>query len=279
MGRLKWTTFASHDEVFHIARHIYRGQPKGKPHSHAYSELFWYESGQGWHEVDGVRKQSSVGDLIFIRPDDTHALGTQGAHKFTIVNLQFLTSNVARLSRTYGDTIARFWPKEGPPVKLRLHDHQLRALKEMTRDLAGSERTRTVLDRFLLNFLHMLEPGSPANTADPTPAWLSAACKEIKDPAHFYLGTREFARLCKRGPEYVARSTQRYLGRSPSDIVNSARMDYAATQLLMTDTEIVEISLTCGYESLSYFYKLFKKRFGMSPRLYRTSPILKETSP
>ena len=108
MGKLKWSTFASSDEAYHIARYVYRGRNRSRePHSHAYAEVFWFESGQGWHEVNGIRTQTAMGDLIFIRPDDTHALWTQGNQQFSIVNLQFLAPNVDRWRKSYGDRIAR----------------------------------------------------------------------------------------------------------------------------------------------------------------------------
>ncbi|RHS03149.1 AraC family transcriptional regulator [Ruminococcus sp. AF14-5] len=36
-----------------------------------------------------------------------------------------------------------------------------------------------------------------------------------------------------------------------------------------TDLSIEEISLGVGYENQSYFFRQFKKRYGMIPRRYR----------
>jgi len=34
---------------------------------------------------------------------------------------------------------------------------------------------------------------------------------------------------------------------------------------------IDEIALNVGYENISYFYRLFKKRYGISPKKYKDS--------
>ena len=47
------------------------------------------------------------------------------------------------------------------------------------------------------------------------------------------------------------------------------RFETAAHLLKETDLAVEEIALDVGYENLSYFFRQFKKRYGMIPRRYR----------
>jgi AraC-like DNA-binding protein len=55
----------------------------------------------------------------------------------------------------------------------------------------------------------------------------------------------------------------------PTELVNTARMNYSARQLAQTAQPIVDIALDCGLNNLSHFYALFRQRFGESPRKCR----------
>ena len=54
------------------------------------------------------------------------------------------------------------------------------------------------------------------------------------------------------------------------DITNG-RMQRARTLLETTDLNIEEIAEKCGYESVSYFIRLFRKSTGTTPLQYRKS--------
>ena len=53
------------------------------------------------------------------------------------------------------------------------------------------------------------------------------------------------------------------------DYVNDVRLRRAARLLLGTDLKIADIAERLEYHDLAYFSKLFKRKFGMTPSLYR----------
>ena len=125
------------------------------------------------------------------------------------------------------------------------------------------------IERFLLNLLSEVERTVPSEGLKDLPDWLRKACEEIRNPDHFSEGTQGFSRLAGRSPEHVARVLKQCTGHRPSDLVNEARLDYAARKLAISTDSILDISLTCGFSSLSHFYRLFRNRWGTSPRKYR----------
>ncbi len=53
------------------------------------------------------------------------------------------------------------------------------------------------------------------------------------------------------------------------EFVNETRLTHAQKLLVESDKNILEIAYECGYESASYFYRLFKQANHMSPVTYR----------
>jgi len=58
-------------------------------------------------------------------------------------------------------------------------------------------------------------------------------------------------------------------GKTFSDYLNSIRITRSCQLLLQTDKPINVISYECGYETLNYFNRIFKKKKGMTPKQFR----------
>lgn len=62
---------------------------------------------------------------------------------------------------------------------------------------------------------------------------------------------------------------KKYVGESPMDFVNEYRLEMSCQMLLTTELNITEICTACGFNHLSYFSKMFREKFGKTPREYR----------
>lgn len=80
--------------------------------------------------------------------------------------------------------------------------------------------------------------------------------KEIADSA--FVGERECLRIF-----------QRTLGITPWEALTQKRLNRACELLRDTGLSVLEISGLCGFSGSSYFGKVFKERFGVSPKAYR----------
>ena len=58
-------------------------------------------------------------------------------------------------------------------------------------------------------------------------------------------------------------------GESPTVFLTQYRLSIAATQLATTGLPISAIAENCGFESSGYFSRLFKARYGKTPREFR----------
>lgn len=53
------------------------------------------------------------------------------------------------------------------------------------------------------------------------------------------------------------------------DFVNEYRLEVSCQMLLTTELNITEIGIACGFNHLSYFSKMFREKYGYTPREYR----------
>jgi AraC-like DNA-binding protein len=56
------------------------------------------------------------------------------------------------------------------------------------------------------------------------------------------------------------------MGMSAIQYLNSYRLKIAHTMLQSTGVRIREIAYACGFEDVGYFCRLYKRKFGMTPK-------------
>ncbi|MEB3363705.1 helix-turn-helix transcriptional regulator [Lactobacillus sp. R2/2] len=70
-------------------------------------------------------------------------------------------------------------------------------------------------------------------------------------------------------PNYLSDFLKKHTGKTFIQLVHLQRVNVAAEYLSYTVAPIDRIANKVGYENPSYFYKIFKKYFGISPAEYR----------
>lgn len=79
----------------------------------------------------------------------------------------------------------------------------------------------------------------------------------------------EIAAVCNFSSSHFMKYFKKVMGRSFVDYLNDYRLSMASRLLLSSTDSILEIATDCGYENLSYFNRLFKKKYGITPSAYR----------
>lgn len=73
-------------------------------------------------------------------------------------------------------------------------------------------------------------------------------------------------------PQYMCRFFREITGTSPMQYLISLRVEHACSLLRRTEKSVLEISLDCGFENVSYFIRKFRQLKGCTPGEYRDSP-------
>lgn len=79
----------------------------------------------------------------------------------------------------------------------------------------------------------------------------------------------ELAKTALISKTEVLRCFKAIMGLSPISYLNSYRLQRAAHMLMNTEKSIQEIADVCGFNDNSYFSKLFKKKYHVTPHDYR----------
>jgi AraC family transcriptional activator of pobA len=66
---------------------------------------------------------------------------------------------------------------------------------------------------------------------------------------------------------------------TPVDIVNARRMREAQNALLYSHASVTEIAFSLGYDDVSYFIRLFRRREGVSPHKFRRAELIGAEAP
>jgi AraC-like DNA-binding protein len=91
----------------------------------------------------------------------------------------------------------------------------------------------------------------------------------IKNNFNKNISLDHLAQLVHLEKSYFIRLFKNIYGKTPIDVLIDCRMEHALYLTLATDMKISEIAETCGYKTLSFFIKEYKKRFGYTPLEHR----------
>ena len=69
----------------------------------------------------------------------------------------------------------------------------------------------------------------------------------------------------------LSREIHKKLGKTYTELVQEKRLIQAAFLLRTTNRKVEDVALSVGYENMSYFHRIFREDYGMSPRHYRLS--------
>lgn len=68
---------------------------------------------------------------------------------------------------------------------------------------------------------------------------------------------------------WLSREIKRETGRNFTALMQSKRLNQAAFLLKTTSMKVSDICLSVGYDNISYFHRIFRQRYGMSPYKYK----------
>jgi AraC family transcriptional regulator, dual regulator of chb operon len=248
-------------------------------HTHkGFGEIMWIESGHGTHFINGQEQPLGPGDILIIRPADVHTFQAAKGEYLDFVNISVPDRTLNYLKKRYfSKGSAVFDPKAALPYHGRTTGEQRKKLGSALYALTIGGRTGLDIEAFLINlFRDLLNPVEEKKLVI-RPQWLENACSLIKRPENLVAGVPRFIRLAGRSREYVARETKKWLGVTPTELVNQARLAVVAARLAdksASDSKVYDLALESGFKSLSNFYVLFEKHYQVTPHQYRQKMLL-----
>lgn len=268
ISKLFWKDVRPGSFEAYAARMIYRPGDAYSAHLHDFAEIFWVESGVLSHGYNGSdEKRMEAGELVFLAPGSVHALTNKEKRKATIVNVAFSSSIYEQFSSLDGDMKINFVPEVETQRHFRLSSDYLMRMEDWLIQLLKPQTDRADMLAFLLDIYRGLKSGYAKR--HNMPVWLSCALAQYNNPVIMAEGMNALVRLTGRTRQHIARSFQTHLEMTPTEYANCLRASYAAAQLRLTDKTVLQICDECGITNPTYFYRLFKSTYGMTPGRFR----------
>ena len=246
------------------------------PHDHDFYEIFLITGGSTLHRANGRVRELPEGSLVFIRPRDVHSYEKGKEKDCQFINLTFSGKTVEALLRYFDEE----FPVEGllnmeepPCVMLSAADRTILKMKlEALNMINWNDKILLKLnlrslisDIFTRHFIYSREE----NLSSDAPMWLIELKERMQNQKYFSRGTEMMSQLSGKGREHISRSFAKYFSLTPIEYINQLRMNYAANRLASSDGDILEICMDCGFQSLSHFYHVFGRYYGITPAQFR----------
>lgn len=268
---LLWDEIAPGNE-FHAALVHFAGGWGTQAHTHDFWEAMYVLDGRGTHAVGGVPQALSPGDLLLIRPEDRHAVRAVPGERLAFINIAFPGESWAAFIRAAGlETVKDSWRRSALPPATSVPPSQRDKAADIFRRILTAfheSPTRFELCRFWIGLRDLLAAGA-VDGNETGPPWLVRACRAMRETNNLSEGLPRLIALSGVSGAHLSRTLKAQYGQTPTEFLNELRIARAATLLATTSQEITDIALDCGFENLSYFYRLFRQQHGQTPRAYR----------
>ena len=103
----------------------------------------------------------------------------------------------------------------------------------------------------------------------PVPGKDETGIKGGREPYAEPLTVKEMADMCGYSASHFMKFFRRQMGMSFVEYLNDYRLLMAARMLASTEETVTEIARLSGFDQPSYFNRLFRRKYGMTPSEYR----------
>lgn len=249
-------------------------------HTHDYVEIVYMCQGATTHIVNGTEVELMTGELLLLGQNALQEILPAGENdiavnfiirpEFFSATLSYLGDDETPLRKFIVDCLCgenetgflHFKVSDVLPVQ-NLVENLLWTLISDTPNKRGiNQATMGLLFMQLLNHTDRLTVNNPQQEM------ILQVLRYVEE--HYRDGSlTEIAELLHYDTAWLSREIKRRTGKNYTDLVQDKRLSQALWLLKNTNKKVDDIAITVGYENISYFHRLFAKRYGMSPKKIR----------
>ena len=248
-----------------------------KWHYHPEYELTYIVKGNGYRIVGNTYENYTEGDLVLLGPNLPHTWTGKAVESepFEAIVIQF--------SKEFITAFLGF--DESYSIKKLLENSARGIAFEATQDLVQaikSLREKEGMDR-ILQLISALNQLAQSNYTLITPNTfhtiaskkselrINEVCLFIQNNFNSNITLKQVASQIYLTESNFCKFFKKATGKTFSDYLNEIRINEASRLLLQTDKTISQISFECGFETLSYFNRVFLKKKNQTPSGFRNN--------
>ncbi|MBQ8287179.1 MAG: helix-turn-helix transcriptional regulator [Clostridia bacterium] len=245
-----------------------------KLHFHDFFELSLVYEGESDFLVNGQSVTLTPGTIHLVTPSDYHMQMTKPGQSFRYYNLIF-TSNIP------GDAVAGALEDVGGPICLHPSPALSNEIFELAKKLLGEYQALAMTDSPIF-CERLIERGIEAlcililraipdvsNRSYDQLLPIRRALALVRQSYRHKLTLQEVAEQVFLSPAYFSQLFHKTMGVPFSEYLTDYRLQIAARYLRAGNLPLKEIAVLSGFPTFPYFSAAFKKRFGVSPSVYR----------
>lgn len=244
-------------------------------HRHDYYEIFLTLGEVTPHLVGERLIELKRGSLVLIRPWDIHGYPRMDNQQKYFANLSFSERTMDQLLLYLSDGFParELLEAELPPTVLLSEEETERLYRrfDALNAVPLDDMPRLKLQARQLIFEMMTRYFIQLGVAweNRLPAWLDRLCHQMEERQNFAGGTERMLTLSGKSRTHLSRTIQRYFHVSLSEYVNNLRLNYIANMLQGSEVPILDLCFDAGFQNVGWFYRLFKKKYGLAPKEFR----------
>ena len=253
------------DYTFHLWM-----SPTSCYHSHDdYIEIFIVTKGKLAHRFGKSLTTLKAGDAFIVLPGQYHKHSQYKNYSSQHINLTCRIPFAKEIFKMY-------FQAENPDIPNQLI-HMNAKIFEMALTFqqlileSKTEEAKNILVKSFISFAFSLfHSTETAEEEKHIPEWLQDFIQKLNDfdfTTEFNLS--DIYALSNYSQTTLSREFKKYVGKTLIAYINDLKLNYACNQLKHTDLSILSIASSLGFDSLSHFSHLFKKKYGITPLQYR----------
>lgn len=259
--------FFFHEYPFYT--HVIQNEPAFK-HSHSFIECFYILDGNCSNIINDVRINLQKGDLIILRTHDYHACTNSNAIEGKRRDILFENDFFKSICEFIAENFYEKFLANDTFFKTQLSTQKIAELENTILKInhamnsGAKKQALSLIKIFCVKLIEQfLSP--KVLIKNNVPLWIDKLVAKLNDGVYISTPLNELLSSFNYNHTYAQKMFKKYTGVTMSEYRLNVQLQYAANLLKTTDLSVSLISEKSGFAHTPYFYKTFKKKFGITP--------------
>ena len=252
-------------------------------HRHNYIEVIYMCSGKTHHVINGADVFLETGELLFLSQNATQEIYAAGENDIAVnfiiqpeffdYGLQMIGSEESLLrdfiinclkGGSSSSGYLHFKVSDILPVQNLVENLIWTIMNKQSNKRRINQVTMGLLFLQLMNHMDKLE----TNEDDGRQKLIITVLSYIE--GHYKDGElSELAKMLHYDLYWLSKEIKKRTGMTYTELLQRKRLSQAAFLLITTNMSIMDVAMAVGYDNISYFHRIFQKKYNMTPRVYR----------
>ncbi len=246
------------------------------PHWHKEFEIMRIISGEFDIYLNNIHYHLKTGDIIFINCKYLHRGTPHNCEYETILcDLDMMTKKNYKIYSLYMDPIISSHSAISPmlyPQDTEIYNKVLELFSHLRNqspfyELATMSALFDIFEALYRN--NKIEKITTPKKSFIQANTIAQLIRWIDNNHTEHITLKSLAEKTDMTPNYLCKIFKEYTGKTPTEYINTARIENACREIRQGTKSITQIALDNGFNDISYFCKVFKKYKGISAKKYK----------